>query len=84
MTRAQDRFDAERAALWSATWAIGVAIGVALGGWLTLVGGSGAPGTASLDVTHDLVVLPLISGFVAFVVLFVGRFLIARLRRHPA
>lgn len=43
---------------WSVTWALGVAAGVAIGGWLTLVGGAGAPGVVGLDPVSDLVVLP--------------------------
>lgn len=70
------------AAFWSATWAVGVTLGVALGGWLTLVGGSGAPGAASLDVTHDVIALPLIAGAVVFAVLFIGRLLVSFLRRR--
>lgn len=46
------------ALLWSCTWALGAALGVALGGWLTLVGGEGAPGATALDPISDLVVLP--------------------------
>lgn len=85
VTAAPDgRLNAGRAAFWSATWAVGVALGVALGGWLTLVGGSGAPGTASLDVTHDVIVLPLIVGGAAFVVIFVGRLVVALVRQRPA
>ncbi len=72
------------AAFWSATWAVGVSLGVALGGWLTVVGGSGTPGAASLDVTHDVIVLPLVAGIAVFAVLFVGRLLVAFLRRRPA
>lgn len=56
--RAGERFSLPHALLWSATWALGVAIGVALGGWLTLVGGSGAPGAEALDPVTDLIVLP--------------------------
>jgi hypothetical protein len=76
-------FGLARAAFWSATWALGVAIGVALGGWLTLVGGSGAPGTGALNVAHDLFGLPALVGAIVFGVLFVGRLLLA-LFRHSA
>ncbi len=82
--RGPGRFDAGRAAFWSATWALGVAIGVALGGWLTVVGGSGVPGSGSLDITHDLIVLPLISGAAVFAGLFIVRLLVALLRRHAS
>ena len=51
-------FSFPRALLMAASWGAGAAIGVALGGWLTLVGGSGAPGAAGLDPVSDLVALP--------------------------
>ena len=56
--RTGERFRIAEALLWSASWGFGAAIGVALGGWLTLVGGAGAPGTSGLDPVSDLVVLP--------------------------
>ncbi len=62
-----------RASLWAATWAIGVAIGVALGGWLTVVGSAAAPGVAALDLTEDLVVLPLAAAGVTFVIHLTGQ-----------
>ena len=80
--RARSRFQLGRAALWSLTWSVGIAIGVALGGWLTVASGSGAPGVASLDATHDLVVVPGLSGLVAFVLLFASRALICLSRRR--
>lgn len=52
-------FSVPRAVLYSASWGLGAAIGVALGGWLTLVGGAGAPGAAGIDPVSDLVVVPL-------------------------
>lgn len=58
LDRAGTRFRLPAALLWSFTWAFGVAVGVALGGWLTLVGGSGAPGAEGLDPLVDLIVLP--------------------------
>jgi len=64
LSRTGERFRIGEALLWSASWGLGAAIGVALGGWLTLVGGAGAPGTSGLDPVSDLVVLP----GVAFVV----------------
>jgi hypothetical protein len=58
VTRGGRRLKVGEAVLWSFTWGLGTALGVALGGWLTLVGGSGAPGTAALDTLSDLVLLP--------------------------
>lgn len=71
-----------RALLWSFTWALGVAIGVALGGWLTLVGGSGAPGAEALDPLVDLVVLPGAAFIAMFVVQLVVRVSAAAARRR--
>ena len=71
-------------ALWSLTWSSGVGIGVALGGWLTVAGGSGSPGAASLDVGHDLVVVPLLSALAVFCVLLVGRVLAELLRSRSS
>ncbi len=82
--RSERGFRLGSAAFWSLTWSVGVAIGVALGGWLTVVGGSGAPGTSALDVTHDLVVVPVISGLVAFAALFLGRVIVALYRSRSA
>ena len=65
---------------WALTWGAGVAIGVAAGGWLTVVGGAGAPGTESLDLTDDLIVLPLIVGSVVTTVHLVGGLLLSGLR----
>ena len=79
-----DGLNVGSAVFWSLTWSVGIAIGVALGGWLTVVGGSGAPGVTSLDVTHDLIVVPLLSGLVAFIVLLVARVLVALVRRGAA
>lgn len=70
--RAGERYSLRQALLWSATWAFGVAVGVALGGWLTLVGGSGAPGAGALDPLTDLVVLP----GVAFIAMLVVQLLV--------
>jgi hypothetical protein len=67
---------------WAATWGVGVAIGVALGGWLTLVGGAGAPGGGSLDLTQDVLVLPALAGGTVIVVHLVGQGLIAMWRRR--
>lgn len=44
---------------------VGVAIGVALATWLTAAWGTGAPGPASLDVSSDLLAVPLLAGLVA-------------------
>ncbi len=81
---ARGDFSVGRAAFWSLTWALGVAIGVALGGWLTVASGSGAPGAESLDVMHDLVAVPVLSGLAVFLVLFLGRLAFGLLRRGPA
>ncbi len=70
-----------RRLFWALTWGLGVAIGVAAGGWLTVVGGSGAPGTESLDFVGDLIVLPLIVGSCVAVVHFLGGLLVTALRR---
>lgn len=58
LNRKGERFRIAEALLWSVSWGLGAAIGVALGGWLTLVGGAGAPGASGLDPVSDLVVLP--------------------------
>lgn len=68
VARDRERFRLAEALFWSVTWGVGAALGVALGGWLTLVGGSGAPGTGALDVWTDLVILP-VSTFVVVVVI---------------
>lgn len=73
-------FTLARAVLWSVTWAVGAAIGVALGGWLTLVGGAGAPGRAALDVASDLVVLPAAAFAVVLAVHLAGQLVAAALR----
>ncbi len=51
------------------TWGVGVAAGVALGAYLTAVGGTGAPGVTALD-RSELVTLPIISGGVTVVAVF--------------
>jgi hypothetical protein len=71
-----------RAALWSLTWSLGVALGVALGGWLTVASGSGAPGTESLNVVHDLLVVPGLSGLAVFVVVLSARLAFGFFRRR--
>lgn len=78
--RAGDRFRLSRALGWSFTWALGVAIGVALGGWLTLVGGSGAPGAEALDPLVDLVVLPGAAFAAVFIVQLIVRAAVAAAR----
>lgn len=82
--RPRGTFSVGRAAFWSFTWSLGVALGVALGGWLTVASGSGAPGTASLDVVHDLVVVPILSGLVVFLVLFGVRVVLGLFRGRSA
>lgn len=64
LNRHRERFRIAEALFWSFSWGLGAAIGVALGGWLTLVGGSGAPGAEGLDPLVDLGLLPL-GAFVA-------------------
>lgn len=59
LDRHRERFRLSGAVFWAVSWGLGAAIGVALGGWLTLVGGSGAPGVAGLDPLVDLALLPL-------------------------
>jgi len=75
---------AVRAALWAATWGIGVAIGVAAGGWLTVVGQSGAPGASSLDLVEDMLVLPALAGLAVIAVYLLGAAVVALVRRRPA
>ena len=77
---AGERYSLPRALLWSFTWAFGVALGVALGGWLTLVGGSGAPGAEALDPIADLVVLPGAAFITMLVVQLLARISIAAAR----
>lgn len=55
----QPRFRPGNALFWAVSWGLGAALGVGLGGWLTLVGGAGAPGTGGLELGSDLVALPL-------------------------
>lgn len=78
--RGGSAFSFPRAVLWSASWAVGAAAGVALGGWLTLVGGSGAPGAAGLDPIADLAVLPASAFGVVLVVHFGAQIVMAALR----
>lgn len=59
LNRRGERFRLGEALFWAVSWGLGAAVGVALGGWLTLVGGSGAPGVAGLDPVVDLGLLPL-------------------------
>lgn len=60
-TPRKDRLSPGDVLFWALTWGVGAAGGVALGGWLTVVGGSGAPGSEGLDVVTDLVVLPVVA-----------------------
>jgi hypothetical protein len=76
----KERFRFMEALLWSLTWGVGVAIGVALGGWLTLVGGAGAPGTSGLDPVSDLVVLPGVALVAVTVLQLIVRVVAAALR----
>lgn len=65
---------------WSFTWALGAGLGVALGGWLTLVGGAGAPGAAAIDPISDLVVLPSVAFVGVLVLELLVRIAVAALR----
>lgn len=78
--RNNERFRIAEALMWSLTWAMGVALGVALGGWLTLVGGAGAPGADALDPVSDLFLLPGIVFVVVAAVQFAVRVFVAALR----
>ncbi len=84
LERGGEPFRAGQTLLLSFGWGIGAAIGVALGGWLTLVGGSGAPGVEALDPWTDLLLLPIGALGVVTVVHFVGRLVFASIRGHRA
>ena len=73
-------FSVRRALLWSVSWGAGAAIGVALGGWLTLVGGAGAPGAEALDPRIDLILLPLAAFFGVSVIHLGGQMVLAAVR----
>lgn len=81
---AREPFSAGRAVLWAATWGIGVALGVALGGWLTVVGGVGTPGTASLNLVEDVFALPGLAGGVVFLAHLGGAVIVAAVRSRRA
>ena len=68
------------ALFWACAWGVGVALGVALGGWLTLVGGSGAPGAEGLDAVSDLVVLPLAAAGATIIVHLLGQVVASAVR----
>jgi hypothetical protein len=72
------------AVFWAATWGAGVALGVALGGWLTVVGGAGAPGTESLDIAEDVLLLPGLAGTAVFVVHLVAGSFVRLVRMNSA
>lgn len=82
MLRGRDgeRFRLAEALFWSASWGLGAALGVALGGWLTLVGGSGAPGAEGLEPLVDLGLLPAGAFVVVVVVHLAGQLVAAVLR----
>ena len=80
LARDSSRFSPARALLLSASWASGAAFGVALGGWLTVVGGAGAPGASGLGTASDLVVLPGVAFVVVAVVQFAVRLAAAAFR----
>lgn len=66
---------------WASTWGVGAGIGVALGGWLTAVGGAGAPGVEALDLVEDVLLLPLLAGGVVFLAHLVGQIIVHAVRR---
>ncbi|MHB9004174.1 MAG: hypothetical protein ACYC6C_08925 [Coriobacteriia bacterium] len=70
-----------RSVFWAFTWGVGVALGVAAGGWLTVVGGTGAPGADSLDIMQDVVVLPLAAGGAVVALHLAGQAVMALVRR---
>ena len=70
-----------RGVFWAATWGVGAAIGVAVGGWLTAVGGAGAPGVESLELAEDLIVLPALAGLSVFGLHIVGQVVLGSIRR---
>ena len=80
LDRHRERFRLREALFWAMSWGLGAAIGVALGGWLTLVGGSGAPGAAGLDPAVDLGLLPLGAFVVVAVVHLAGQLAVAAVR----
>ena len=86
MLRGRDgeRLRLSEALSWSVSWGVGAGLGVALGGWLTVVGGSGAPGTGGLEMGTDLVLLPLATLAVVTTLHLVGQLIASALRgrRH--
>ena len=80
LNRQRERFRLAEALFWSASWGLGAAIGVALGGWLTLVGGSGAPGAEGLDPMVDLGLLPFGAFVAVSLVHLIGQLVAAGLR----
>lgn len=80
LNRHRERFSVREALFWAATWGLGAAVGVALGGWLTLVGGSGAPGAEGLDPVVDLGLLPLGAFGAVFLMHLLGQLVAAALR----
>lgn len=75
-----ERLRLTEALFWSLTWGVGAGIGVALGGWLTVVGGSGAPGTGGLDIGVDVIALPLATVAVVALVHLLGQLVASALR----
>lgn len=78
--RKGERLRLPEALFWSLSWGVGAGIGVALGGWLTVVGGSGAPGTGGLEIGTDLVVLPLATLAVVTILHLSGQLVASALR----
>lgn len=78
--RDQERLRLSEALFWSLSWGVGAGIGVALGGWLTVVGGSGAPGAGGLDIGVDVIALPLATFAVVSLVHLLGQLVASALR----
>ncbi|GAB4273610.1 MAG: hypothetical protein Kow0056_00850 [Coriobacteriia bacterium] len=56
----------------SLAWGIGAGLGVATGAWLTVVGEAGAPGVESLDLSSDVIGLPLAAAAIVTAAHFLG------------
>ncbi|MRS12517.1 MAG: hypothetical protein EG823_05520 [Actinobacteria bacterium] len=80
LDRHGEPFRVRAALFWAVSWGAGAAVGVALGGWLTLAGGSGAPGAEGLDPIVDLICLPAGAFGVVAIVHLGGQLIAAALR----
>ncbi len=67
MQQSPKRHSPGRLVLRAIPWGLGAGVGVALGGWLTAVGGVGAPGVQSLEPGVDLFVLPIVGGLLVVI-----------------